>query len=201
MKLYLKFVSQTDESEFKAFYDAMSEEKKAAVNKLPNSETAKQRVVADGVVRKALAETAGVQPDKIVFKHNEFGKPYAENADVEFSVSHSKDAVVCAVSDKDIGVDIEKIREVRFKIAERFATAEELSYIGDSAERFFEIWTLKEAYFKCIGTGLNSNIKNVSFIIDGETAECSEKGFKCSVLSVADGYCCSICERISDAGF
>ncbi len=201
MKTYLKFVSQTDESELKAFYDAMSEEKKESVDKLNNTKTAKQRIVADGVLRKALFETEGIPPEEIVLKYNESGKPYAENSDVKFSVSHSKDAVICAVSDNEIGVDIEKIRDVRFKVAERFATEEEIAYIGGNTERFFEIWTLKEAYFKCIGTGLDASIKNVSFKINGKEAECSEKGFKCSVISVADGYCCSICEKLSDAGF
>lgn len=199
MKTYLKFVSQTDELELREFYDAMSEEKKEAVNKLKKTETAMQRIIADGVLRKALSEAKGIKPEKIIFKYNEFGKPYAENVDVQFSVSHSEDAVICAVSENDTGIDIEKIRDVRFKVAERFATEKELEYIGENTERFFEIWTLKEAYFKCIGTGLDANIKNVSFKINGNKIECSEKGYKFEFSNAAEGYCCSICEKLSDA--
>ncbi len=200
MKTYLSFVSQTEKSELDKWFKEMSEEKKNAVLKLQKAETANQRIVADAMVRRALSEISGIKTDEISFSTNEFGKPYAENADVQFSVSHSGDAVICAVSDKPVGVDIEKIRDVSFKTAERFATAEELEYIGENAERFFEIWTLKEAYFKCIGTGLDSSVKSISFKINGEKIECSEKGYKFGFLKTAEGYCCSICEKISDAG-
>ena len=199
MKTYLSFVSQTDKSELDEWFEEMSEEKKNAVLKLQKAETANQRIVADAVVRKALSEISGIKTDEIIFSANEFGKPYSKNADVQFSVSHSGDAVICAVSDNPVGIDIEKIREVRFGIAQRFATAQELEYIGENTERFFEIWTLKEAYFKCIGTGLDSLVKNISFKINGDKIECSEKGYKFEFIKTAEGYCCSICEKISDA--
>ncbi len=199
MKTYFRFVSKTDKSQLDLWFNGMSEEKKAAVVKLKRAETANQRIVADALARNALSEIGGIPADKIIFSTNEFGKPYAENVDLYFSVSHSEDVVICAVSERPVGIDVEKIRVVRFKTAERFATAQELEYIGENAERFFEIWTLKEAYFKCIGTGLDANIKNVSFKINGNIIECSEKGFRCSIIPVAEGYCCSICEKTSDA--
>ena len=195
MKTYFRFVSQTDKSQLDLWFNGMSEEKKAAVLKLKRAETANQRIVADALARNALSEIGGIKPDEIIFSENEFGKPYAENVDAHFSVSHSGDAVICAVSERPVGIDIEKIRDVRFKTAERFATAQELEYIGENTERFFEIWTLKEAYFKCIGTGLDASIKDVSFKISGNEIECSEKGYEFKFLKAADGYCCSICEK------
>lgn len=195
MKTYFNSVSQIDKTQLDLWFNEMSEEKKKSVLKLQKAETANQRIVADAVVRSALSEISGIKTDKIVFSTNEFGKPYAENVNAYFSVSHSGDAVICAVSERPVGIDIERIRDVRFKTAERFATAEELEYIGENTERFFEIWTLKEAYFKCIGTGLDANIKNVSFRINGSKIECSEKGYEFGFLKASEGYCCSICEK------
>lgn len=200
MKTYFRFVSQTDKNQLDLWFDEMSAEKKESVLRLQKSETANQRIVADGIIRNALSEISGINPSEIAFLINEFGKPYAKNVDAQFSVSHSGDAVICVVSDNDVGIDIEKIRDVRFKTAERFATVQELEYIGENKERFFEIWTLKEAYFKCIGTGLDSTIRNISFRINGNKIECSEKGFEFQFIKAAEGYCCSICKKISDAG-
>ena len=200
MKTYLSFISQIDKSQLDLWFDSMSEEKKSSVRKLQKPQAAKQRIVADAAVRNALSEISGIRTEEIILSTDESGKPYAVNVDVQFSVSHSEDAVICAVSDKTIGIDIEKIRDIRIKTAERFATARELEYIGDDTVRLFEIWTLKEAYFKCIGTGLDSSVKEVSFSIKGDEIECSEKGYKFSFLKTAEGYCCSICEKISDAG-
>jgi 4'-phosphopantetheinyl transferase len=151
----------------------------------------------DALAREMLGEVLHLAPQAVTITESADGKPLTDGA--FFSVSHSGDAVICAVSDKPIGIDIEKIRDVRFRTAERFATAEEIEYIGENTERFFEIWTLKEAYFKCIGTGLDSSVKNVSFKINGDKIECSEKGYKFEFLKAAEGYCCSICEKISDA--
>lgn len=95
-----------------------------------------------------------------MFKIGKYGKPYLLNyRDFQFNISHTKNALVVAVSDKSVGIDIEKIKAVDFKIAERFFVHEELSYIIENKDlqnkRFFEVWTKKEAYIKCIGKGLS----------------------------------------------
>ena len=126
------------------------------------------------------------------------GKPgFSHVPGREFNLSHSGDIAVCAVSDKPIGIDIEALREIRPDAAKRFASAEELEYIGSDPRRLFEIWTLKEAYFKCVGTGIGSDIKSVTFTVDGDDIRCSEPGFTCKFISIADGYICSVCEKES----
>ncbi|MBQ4626340.1 MAG: 4'-phosphopantetheinyl transferase superfamily protein [Clostridia bacterium] len=200
MKVYFCDISALTQEQLKACFEEMSEEKKTEIIRMKNPASAKQRIAADNLCKKAISEFCSVCVKDIVIKRAPSGKPYAQSPNVKFSVSHSKELAVCAVSDMEIGIDAEKIRKVYFKTANRFATEEEILYIGENTERFFEIWTLKEAYFKCIGTGLGADIKNVSFRVSGGEVECSEKGFKCSFYPLADGYCCSICEKISDAG-
>ena len=121
------------------------------------------------LARKAIALRCDVPEESIEFGKGEYGKPFAKNLNVEFSVSHSDNLVVCAVSDCPIGIDVEKIRPIDLNIAEEFCSEGELEYIfgGDRKEvgylacgedealtRFFEIWTAKEAYSKFTGRGL-----------------------------------------------
>lgn len=72
------------------------------------------------------------------------GKPYfPSRPDVCFNLSHSHGAVVCAVHDKPIGVDVEKLRPAPRRLA---------GGMEDAA--FFRFWTAKEATIKRLGLGI-----------------------------------------------
>ncbi len=76
----------------------------------------------------------------------ENGKPYCK--DLFFNVSHSGDFVVLCTAEKEVGIDLEKIRDVNFKIADRcFNENESVS----TKEEFFKMWTKKESIIKCFG--------------------------------------------------
>ena len=113
------------------------------------------------------------------YKKDEKGRPYFENrTDIRFSLSHSGEYAVCAVSNEgDIGVDIEKIpTDTKYeKVKERFLSDGEKNRAGDSAEGFATVWTRKEAYYKYKGgqiTDLDSekdkDVTYETFDIDGE---------------------------------
>ncbi len=88
--------------------------------------------------------------------YNEKKKPLADNCFV--SVSHCEDMVAVCTSDKNIGIDIERIdysRDLQ-KIVKRFYRGQEVLEFEKSptAECFFKIWTMKEAYSKITGEGV-----------------------------------------------
>ncbi len=87
------------------------------------------------------------------------------NHSLFYNISHSNQYVICVISKQEIGIDIEKIRSVYKHVMYQFATQHELLYITKSKQniykRLFEIYTLKEAYFKCYGINLN-NIKKLN---------------------------------------
>lgn len=194
MKIYSCNISEIRESDFSAWFEKMSDERKESVKKILIPHKQKLKIASDNLCRNAISEFCGITPDEIEFGTKEKGKPYAKGLDVHFNASHSGDMVVCAVSDKEIGIDIERIRKTNPKVSEKFACEKELDYINSHKNGFFEIWTLKEAYFKCIGTGLGAEIKNVCFEINGNI-KCSEKGFECLFHEIAEGYICSTCEN------
>ena len=58
-----------------------------------------------------------------------------------------------------------------YLIAARFFSAPEVAWLHECAEgerqvRFVELWTLKEAYVKAIGTGLSQPLNSFGFTID-----------------------------------
>lgn len=199
MKIYFCNILKIPDSDLYCWYNDMSCERKEAVKKLLVPHKQKLKIAADHICRKAVSEFCGISPDQIKFSFGEYGKPYAVGLDVHFSISHSGDYAVCAVSDKEIGIDIEKIRKINPKTFERFASEKEIGYISSHQNGLFEIWTLKEAYFKCVGTGIGTDIKNVSFDITENGILCSEKGFVCRFVSVDGNYICAICESNKQA--
>lgn len=96
----------------------------------------------------------------------EKGKPYFKYIpDLFFSISHSGDITVVAIGDTPLGVDIEKIKKADLRVIKRFLK-EEADYITekDSNHRFFEIWTKKEAYLKCKGTGISGGLNSINVL-------------------------------------
>ncbi|MCI8525533.1 MAG: 4'-phosphopantetheinyl transferase superfamily protein [Oscillospiraceae bacterium] len=85
------------------------------------------------------------------------GKPYFPGGALEFSLSHTRTAAVCALSGAAVGVDAETIRPLRPGIAARCLNAAELDWLSAQAAQetaFFRLWTAKEAWTKLLGTGL-----------------------------------------------
>ena len=105
------------------------------------------------------------------------GKPYFQDEAFFFSLSHSEELVLCAVSDHEIGVDVQMITGMDWKkLADRFYSEEETVYLQtlsarsgeDAREEFFRLWCRKEAYGKMTGKGAAPYL-NKSFLgqVDG----------------------------------
>ncbi len=195
MKIYSVNITDIEESLFGIWYDRMDSEKKASVMKMQSEQKRKLRIAADMLCRKGISEFCGIPENEIIIERSPLGKPYAKGLPVHFSISHSGNYAVCSVSDTEIGIDIEKIRTVHPRAHEKFCTENEARYINGEENGFFKLWTLKEAYFKCIGTGLGADIKDVSFEIDKSKIVCSEKGFEFSFFTVDENYICSVCKK------
>ena len=132
----------------------------------------------------------GISNDEIIFGRGKYGKPFVLNfPEFHYNISHTQNAIAVALSCKDVGIDIERISNKQQKIATRFFTADEYHYIyGDPTyqdRRFYEIWTKKEAYIKCIGKGLTIQLN--SFTVLDTNSELKYQSF------LRDNYMISIC--------
>ncbi len=113
---------------------------------------------------KKIADDYNIKNYKII--KNEYGKPYFENNGVYFNISNSDSVVVAAVSDKEIGIDIQKIK-YNDAIVNRTFTESEKQYLNKSSDKkktFTLIWTMKESYVKELGIGVGYGLKNVDTI-------------------------------------
>ena len=109
------------------------------------------------------------------------GKPCLKKGSPFFSISHCDNIVVCIISERNVGIDIEDIKEANKFIVNKALTQKEkiqLSSLNmDRNEYFFRIWTLKEALLKNIGDGLSYGIKNIEFDIKDDI-DCNLNGFR-----------------------
>jgi len=121
------------------------------------------RSLASGI----LLDRATRGYDEENYLKNEQGKPFIKNS-IAFNLSHSEDYAVIAYEDEmkeehlKIGVDIEKITNKLTTIIPRILSKNERIVCDiegvvceEDPEFCAKIWTLKEAYVKCIGSGIN----------------------------------------------
>jgi 4'-phosphopantetheinyl transferase len=132
-------------------------------------------LVAHALVRRMLARVTGAPPESFAFVAGEHGRPEISAPElartVRFNLSHTHGLVACAVTRAaDIGVDVEYVErkvEVMSVANHVFSPVEVAGLIalGGEAqrERFFELWTLKEAYIKAIGKGLSAPLRAITF--------------------------------------
>ena len=93
------------------------------------------------------------------YQINENGKPIANH--VYFNISHSHGVVGLVINDQyDIGLDIEKMRDIDDSLKKHICSDEEYQYSEDNIS-FLQIWTNMESLLKCLGTGINKRLKEV----------------------------------------
>ena len=113
---------------------------------------------------------------------NEKGKPFlVEFPDIHFNISHCDGLAVCGISDREIGVDAELIRNYNGKAMKRIFSAEEQSLIAASENPdtdFFRIWTLKESLCKFTGEGIFSGLPTYSFDLSQVEPTCKKAADK-----------------------
>lgn len=169
-----------------------------SINNIKNYNDKKRSILGEILLIKLLKEI-DIDYNELTIKKNKYGKPYIINNKFYYNISHSHDYVICAISNKKIGIDIEKIRPVNKRIATQFSTNNELKYINEYNnnqlvyKRFFTIFTLKEAYFKCIGTNLN-NIKKLEFNLNASSIISNKKNYKFNT-KIINNYVIAICEH------
>jgi len=117
--------------------------------------------------------------DNLNIKKTGLGKPMIDTAfgssPIRFSLSHCHELVVMAVAKEcEVGVDCEYIhRKSNLNaLSEYYLSNEEKKRFNEithpfkKRKRFYEYWTLKEAYLKALGYGLHYPLKKIDFQIE-----------------------------------
>jgi len=126
------------------------------------------------------------------------GKPFFVDIPVEFSLSHSGVMWMCMFSDRPCGLDLQVVEEKRdyTKIVKHRYTPEEQHYVDLwGREGFYDIWVRKEAFGKCMGTGIFSDMPSM---VDEKTdlkAVLEWKGlcYDMQALDISPEMKCALC--------
>lgn len=150
----------------------LSPSRQAYISRLRH-ETDQDRSLAAELLVQKLLHSIGIH--NAVLHRRENGQPYFTGCDLFVSISHSHKKVACAVSAEPVGIDIERMDPIKLQMCRHVCTPEEKAYVlagapedsfcEDTAvlQRFYEIWTGKEAYFKKLGTGI-TGLKSVNIL-------------------------------------
>lgn len=141
-------------------------------------------ILGDVMMLTCIMEMTYSDLQSIKIEYSEHGKPYCTSHNVHFSISHSGEYVICVADNKKVGADIERIKTVPDTLVKKIFSKDEAAWVGTSAERFFEIWTAKEAYLKLIGLGISGGLKTA--VVDPEAKTVNDLPYEVTVTD--DGY-------------
>ena len=158
------------------FLELLNGDERKRASRFVVEHASKNFIVARGILRTLLSKYLNVDPKKIIFEQNQYGKLYLASSPLNFNLSHSGDLVLFAFSLNNlVGVDVELIREIEnFQdIAEKFFSKDEVAelFLLPEDQRqlaFFNCWSRKEAFIKAKGLGVYHGLDNFSVEISAK---------------------------------
>jgi 4'-phosphopantetheinyl transferase len=131
-------------------------------------------LVARGLQRTVLSRfVPAVAPRDWRFERSDGGRPFIagdHSIDLDFNIAHTKGMVAMAAGwGLRLGIDVEAFaRRRNLEIARRYFSVREIAGLHalppeEQPQRFLELWTLKEAYLKAIGTGISGGLGSMTF--------------------------------------
>ncbi len=159
----------------------MSQQRLEKINNIKNGKVREEKICSYALLRYTLFMEYGIT-EAPVFSYGEREKPYLKNfPHIFFSLSHAGGYSACAVSDVEIGIDLQDYRPMKDNISAKICTRKEIYevYGGDSpspSETTCRLWCMKESYGKLTGKGFAEGFDSI------ETGNLREK----NVLKVLD---------------
>jgi 4'-phosphopantetheinyl transferase len=205
------FVLQLEEDEYDAeFQDSLlpylPETGRLRVKDRLNLTSKLHTVAGELLARYSVGQYLGKPEQEINVIFGEKGKPRIENLpEVHFNISHSGHYVVCAVAPTEMGIDVERVRKVNLRVAERFFSPSEIHDLMQRGETermhyFISLWTIKESYLKAVGRGLTQNLNSFTIIRSGNsyslTGNAEAEGYGIETHSLNDGYLMAVCSPL-----
>ncbi len=169
-------LAQIDKAQQSLWLSELSEQKKMAVKRLLNNSDRIASLLGLRLL-KMCAQDEGVKDFRLSdIQYPESGKPVWKSKDnhvFDFNISHSVNMAVVATSKTvQIGVDVEKIRDLKNLNFKMVLSTDELTQISETPELFFDIWSQKEAVVKAANTAGLARMRDVALnegqaVLDG----------------------------------
>ena len=131
MVFYCDGISSMTDEQFNFFFERMPQERQEKAMRYVKKEDRQLCVAAFALLDYALKMNE-YEIGEYKFSESETGKPYLENLLLQFNISHTSDVVACAVSQAQIGVDVQK-KVVEYKsVMQRVCCQNEINLILNS---------------------------------------------------------------------
>ncbi len=169
MEYLIYNIDTLTDTEYEKWFSLMTEEKQEKVGRYKDINRKRASVAGEKLVKEHIGISLNVKPEDLVILTDKNGKPYVRECPVHFNISHCESTLLCAFSDEEIGADIEKIKPISLSVLKSFFSEEEQKYVlgktlsecssddnntPEICEKFYKIYTLKEAICKKSGIGI-----------------------------------------------
>ena len=149
-------------------FAATTADERDRASRFRRAEAGERYLSAHGALRLVLGRYLTCDPLSLHFAVSPNGKPFFENRQLQFNLSHSGDiALVAVAQSRQVGADIEQVRPMPDlqAVAARVCTPGELDRLGgladpDRERAFFAMWTRKEALAKGTGEGIGAIVRD-----------------------------------------
>ena len=184
----------------------LSAERKAYIEKLKNPKAARLSLGAGVLLFFALQKYNYTEYLENI-KKEPHGKPYLEGVEFQFSLSHSGKYALCAYSDRNIGADLQQIKEKIPEKTKKILSNKEKIFLAQTAEDerrtlFYRLWARKESLIKWDGRGLHLPLQEISFVKNGKMVDTLEWEGKTLYFkeypNISENYAVCICKEDAD---
>lgn len=177
--IWLTFLADIkDEHLWFQYRQLLSEDELIQMHQFRFEKDKKRYLATRALVRTVLSKYISLPPSEWTFAYNQYGKPTISHVKaiahkLTFNLSHTEGLIVLGIScDRLIGVDTENIHvtDALTEGLDLFLSPDEIAHLStvygaEYQTRFFEYWTLKEAYIKAKGAGFSLPLQQITFYL------------------------------------
>ncbi len=172
----------------------LSKERQEKISKFYHDVDKRLSLCGEMYIRYLMEKMYCIKGEDIIIQKNNYGKPYLKECnDIFFNISHTRNAIVVAVSSNEVGIDIEKLVAPPYDIIDSVFSKKEKEIIEkedvNKTSFFYSIWTRKESYLKWLGTGINEQLNLI------DTMSIDSCFFK---MQNVQGYMVTVCSELEN---
>jgi len=194
-KVYTCLVPQMEKDLFDKLLLYVDDQVKDRIQRYKRKEDKVRTLLAHALSKMMLAKELYIAPSQLQYRVNEYGKYELGAHPLFFNLSHAQDFVICAVSNKQVGIDIEKRQPRDFQLFTTvWSEKEKIQYDLCDNLSFYRLWTAKESYVKYLGVGLSACLTEISVRKDGSIMDYQRlSAAHLEYVNVHEDYVCAVC--------
>ncbi|GKU83908.1 4'-phosphopantetheinyl transferase superfamily protein [Niallia sp. NCCP-28] len=197
IQIFVCRIERLEERLFHELLGCLSKERQHHILRFRHYDDRLRSMVGSLLIQMQLAKQLQCEPTELTYQVNQFGKYRLTNHNLHFNISHAGQYVICAISDRPVGIDIEQKQYRAFSLFQSVWTeTEQKLFQLDRMEDFYYLWTAKESYVKWLGTGLSTDLTSIDINPNGMVYQNGKKvPVRVQSISIDSQYKCAVCSE------